>query len=667
MRSFTPPNPYFNGIDFNDKFYSQTSGSYITLTYANSHYLYSYSGANAISKAITTNFNGSVGIGTTAIATAGTLNATTIYENGVLLSTKYQANISATPITTATNTRAYPPAYLTGQTTTLSNCLYGNGTYIATAGSLYGTQDLYSCIGSNPSFNPIGGAQWTSGPGTINASCNYIGSNSTLINGSTVFGETATIQLPSYVVVNSYSLTANGNYSYNTGCFNTWYFCGSTDGINYTQLDYRSGVTFAVNTGSFTTSNFTFTNLTGYNYYRFVITKTSGTGYPQIVCDGMTLFGYEQRQGGTIGALGIGTTSFQYGSTLEVYGGFTYLDSPVGINTSPISSNALSVSGNTYLSNVGINTSPISSNALSLSGNTYLNGNVGIGTTASTFQLDIYNPSSTINVCRIQSGSANGSLVLCGGISGSLGYVSFYNTAGTQCGYVGFGGNLANYIDLFSQNGYLGYRTNGNLIIANSGTNSLIFDNAPNSLKIQLSGAGGSYAIGVASNIFLLYSAGIFQFQNGSTIQFRIDTSFFTYCNSVGTAVFAVDTSGNINSSGMISTKYFASSNINQIIAYPYPLPPSVTGTSGYWLVDVSHYLSSYSVNVLLVSINLQDQNFYWTGRWSLIYGNCLNNNDQSYGALSIQVSLVSNAVKITCNNGYNINVSDNLIVKIIG
>ena len=45
MRSFTPPNPYFNGIDFNDKFYSQTSGSYITLTYANSHYLYSYSGA----------------------------------------------------------------------------------------------------------------------------------------------------------------------------------------------------------------------------------------------------------------------------------------------------------------------------------------------------------------------------------------------------------------------------------------------------------------------------------------------------------------------------------------------------------------------------------------------------------------------------------------------
>ena len=65
MSSFTPPNPYFNGIDFNDKFYSQTSGSYITLTYANNHYLYSYSGANAISKAITTNFNGSVGIGTT--------------------------------------------------------------------------------------------------------------------------------------------------------------------------------------------------------------------------------------------------------------------------------------------------------------------------------------------------------------------------------------------------------------------------------------------------------------------------------------------------------------------------------------------------------------------------------------------------------------------------
>ena len=46
-------------------------------------------------------------------------------------------------------------------------------------------------------------------------------------------------------------------------------------------------------------------------------------------------------------------------------------------------------------------------------------------------------------------------------------YVQFINTAGTQAGYVGYGQALANYIDLSTQNGYLGYRANGNLIVAN--------------------------------------------------------------------------------------------------------------------------------------------------------------------------------------------------------
>ena len=68
---------------------------------------------------------------------------------------------------------------------------------------------------------------------------------------------------------------------------------------------------------------------------------------------------------------------------------------------------------------------------------------------------------------RLQLGGTNGQLILSPGLSGSLGYVQFINTAGTQAGYVGYGQALANYIDLSTQNGYLGYRANGNLIVAN--------------------------------------------------------------------------------------------------------------------------------------------------------------------------------------------------------
>ena len=306
------------------------------------------------------------------------------------------------------------------------------------------------------------------------------------------------------------------------------------------------------------------------------------------------------------------------------------------------------------------------------------NGNVGIGTSAIFVNLFEVNGAITSLSGYSYFGGTAGSITNATGLrigkndifagTGNGGNITIWSSVFTApISFQYFLGNTVLSMTNTSVSILQPLTVSTNLTITNSGTNSLIFDNAANSLKIQLYGANGGYAIGVASSIFLLYSTGIFQFMNGSTPQLKIDTTYLTYYNSGGTGVFAVDTSGNISSAGNITTKYFTSYSVNQIIAYPFPLPPSVSGTSGYWLVDVSRYLTSYSVNVVLVSINLVSQNYYWTGRWSLINGNCLNNNDQAYGALSIQVSLVSNAVKITCNNGYNINVSDNLIVKIIG
>jgi len=511
--------------------------------------------------------NGNVGIGltnpTTSLQVVGTLNSTIIQENGVNLTTKYQANVSATSTIANTNTRSYPPTYLTSATTTITNSSYGNGTYIATAGSTYPNlgQEFFQCIGSNPSQYP-GVAQWTSASGTINTSGNYIGTNSTLINGTAVTGETATIQLPYNVVINSYSLTANGNSPYNTASPNTWYFCGSTDGTNYTQLDYRTGVTYPVNASSYTTSNFTFTNTTGYNYYRFVIKSTSSTSYPSIICDGMTLFGYEARNGALIGTVGIGTTSLAYNSSFEVYGGYTYLSSSVGIGTSPTGTISLIVSGTTVL-----------------------NSNVGIGTTYSTsYPLDVYN--STVLGCRVQTGSANGYLVLSGGTGGSMGYVNFYKTDGTRGGYIGYGANLTNYIDLASEGGFLGYRANCNLIVGSQlgvGNATAAAISGTNTLSITgNSYFGGNLGIGTGTantNIEIYHATNpkIFLNQNSNVRCFLSgNTNGLDLGNDLGTGIIRfmpnnvekirIDSAGNLGIGTATSQTLFHMYGTNPIL-----------------------------------------------------------------------------------------------------
>ena len=83
MSANNPPNPYFANIDFNNAFFSAGVGNYITLTYANSHCLFST--GTATSTATTTFLSGSVGVGTSASGTAGNLGALSFTESGVLL------------------------------------------------------------------------------------------------------------------------------------------------------------------------------------------------------------------------------------------------------------------------------------------------------------------------------------------------------------------------------------------------------------------------------------------------------------------------------------------------------------------------------------------------------------------------------------------------------
>jgi hypothetical protein len=260
-----------------------------------------------------------------------------------------QANLSATSIITNTTTRPYPPSYLTASSTTFTTTFYGRGTFIATAGSDYPGQELFYAFGSAPSTNPTF-SQWTSAFGNFNSTGDYVKTKTTIINGVSTSGETVTLQLPYLVVMTSYSLTS-AYTPYNYYMMRDWIFCGSTDGINYTQLDSRTGIFWA----TFTTNTYSFTNTTQYLYYRIVIKKTSNfvqpSTYSATVCDGIVFNGYEIKNGASIETVGIGTTATNNASLL-VYG-TTNLIGNVGINTTGGVGSLLEISDGTNKMKIG--------------------------------------------------------------------------------------------------------------------------------------------------------------------------------------------------------------------------------------------------------------------------------------------------------------------------
>jgi len=137
----------------------------------------------------------------------------------------------------------------------------------------------------------------------------------------------------------------------------------------------------------------------------------------------------------------------------------------------------------------------LNANAVSLSTPRFMinsTGNIGIGTVpATTYMLDVYcsNPYGL----RVFTSGTNGYIYLSGGTGNSLGYINFVNSAGLRQGYIGYGNNTANYIDLETENNFLGYKVTGNLIIAgnnNIGTDTSFSANT----KLTISGSSYGYS-----------------------------------------------------------------------------------------------------------------------------------------------------------------------------
>lgn len=169
----------------------------------------------------------------------------------------------------------YPPAGMTGNTTTFSNLDYGNGTYTASSSSR-------DAPGGSMAFHAFD-KQWNlyrfrtsfSNENAYNGSTGFYSgtaSNSTVFSGSNYFGEHLTLQLPNAIAVKSYKYTSHGEAG--NRCGNQWVFGGSTDGTNWQLLDTQSNVFWNdVNE----TKTFNLSNDTPYQYYRMLTTRVGNS------------------------------------------------------------------------------------------------------------------------------------------------------------------------------------------------------------------------------------------------------------------------------------------------------------------------------------------------------------------------------------------------------
>jgi hypothetical protein len=233
-------------------------------------------------------------------STTSTFTITATDNTG--LSTAQSFSITINPLVI----NDFPPAALTGKTTTLSTA-YGAGTYTTNSG----LNDVGFILADNPSWkafdksnaynNQYHGA-WNANPSDTNFVPIYsfsspYGINTTafpsasfpnlymsVFNPSTstninISGDWIELTLPVNIVLSSYVYTPRQDDP--AACQNrsigTWYVVGSTNGTTWTVLDYRTGETWpsVANTAART---YTVTTSTAYSRYRLLCMNLSGGG-----------------------------------------------------------------------------------------------------------------------------------------------------------------------------------------------------------------------------------------------------------------------------------------------------------------------------------------------------------------------------------------------------
>ena len=230
---------------------------------------------------------GTSDVSTYSLNVAGSLNASNIYENGSLISSKYlQENSDASKLINFKlenqSNLIFPVSILTASTTTFnSSSSYGNGTYTITASSFATGKDPYFC------FDNIAGNEWSPSSSTAyNGTSNLYGSTtySTVVGGSNYLGEWIQLYYDKGFAAKSFTVT--GISASNIRCPNNFILAASINASNWILLANEIGISDYTNIPSKT---FSIYNFTSYNYYRIIVTKTIAD--PSLSISGLSFTG----------------------------------------------------------------------------------------------------------------------------------------------------------------------------------------------------------------------------------------------------------------------------------------------------------------------------------------------------------------------------------------
>ena len=243
-------------------------------------------------------------------------------------------------------TLAFPPSAMTSYTTALSSG-YGQGTYVITASSEYSSvYPAWTAFDKSTSLSAIYGggtiySYWSGASLYSISGGTYLGSITTIDTvGNPYSGDWLQIQMPISIVLSNYILYERSDYTWQAPT--KFWIVGSRDGINWSLVDQRSGVTWS----SPYVQTFTVNAVQAYNFYRIIINITTNGGGPGNTP--ATIL--EWSLNGTIeglninsdGKVGIGVVAPK--QNLEVVG-TSLFNGNVGIGTTPLSY-TLQVQGN---------------------------------------------------------------------------------------------------------------------------------------------------------------------------------------------------------------------------------------------------------------------------------------------------------------------------------
>jgi len=198
------------------------------------------------------------------------------------LSIAGDGRVNITKMGQTSNVLPWPPAAMTGYVTSING-----GTYAASA-----SYELSSSYLAWYAFDKNSTGTFWASPATYGTTAPYAYTGTvttTDVNGTVYLGEWLQIQQPSSVTLSSYSLSPGNNAA--TGQAPAkWAVLGSRDGVNWTLVDQRSGVTTWAAT---TAQTFSVSASQAWTYFRIVINQANGYvgSTPIIVFGELILYG----------------------------------------------------------------------------------------------------------------------------------------------------------------------------------------------------------------------------------------------------------------------------------------------------------------------------------------------------------------------------------------